>query len=104
MLEGAKRDLNQAEANLSAVGWRNAALAKVNEAEALIKKAARDDWRDDFGQNPQPHYLQAVSDLRFAKAWHHRCPCRLPSHSLETDRSSWPHSRASRFRARRARR
>ena len=68
MLEGAKRDLNQAEANLSAVGWRNAALARVNEAEALIKKAARDDWRDDFGQNPQPHYLQAVSDLRFGRA------------------------------------
>ena len=69
MLESAKRDLNQAEANLSAVGWRNAALAKVNEAEGLVKKAARDDWHDDFGvPPPQPHYLQAISDLRFAKA------------------------------------
>ena len=68
MLEGAKRDLNQAEANLSAIGWRNAAIAKVNEAEALVKKAARDDWRDDFGAVSQPHYLQAISDLRFAKA------------------------------------
>jgi tetratricopeptide (TPR) repeat protein len=68
MLEGAKRDLNQAEANLSAVGWRNAAVGKVNEAEGLVKQAARDDWRDDFGAVQQPHYLQAVSDLRFAKA------------------------------------
>ena len=33
MLEGAKRDLSGAEANLSAVGWRNAAIGKVNEAE-----------------------------------------------------------------------
>ena len=40
----------------------------MNEAEALIRKAARDDWRDDFGAVPQPHYLQAVSDHRFAKA------------------------------------
>ena len=32
MLEAAKRDLSQTEANLSAVGWRNAAVAKVNEA------------------------------------------------------------------------
>ena len=69
MLEGAKRDLNQAEANLSAVGWRNAALAKINEAEGLVKAAARDDWRDDFAvPPPQPHYLQAISDLRFARA------------------------------------
>jgi tetratricopeptide (TPR) repeat protein len=68
MLEGAKRDLSQAEANLSALGWRNAAIAKVNEAEGLVKKAARDDWRDDFGVVPQPHYLQALSDLRFARA------------------------------------
>jgi len=69
MLEAAKRDLNQAEANLSAVGWRNAAIAKVNEAEALVRKAARDDWRDDFGGGaPQAHYLQALSDLRFARA------------------------------------
>lgn len=68
MLEGAKRDLNQAEANLSAIGWRNAAIAKVNEAEALVKKVARDDWQDDFGVVSQPHYLQAISDLRFAKA------------------------------------
>ena len=76
MLEGAKRDLSQAEANLSAVGWRNAAIGKVNEAEGLIKRAARDDWRDDFGYVPPPpppaprnaHYVQAISDLRMAKA------------------------------------
>jgi tetratricopeptide (TPR) repeat protein len=76
MLEGAKRDLSQAETNLSAVGWRNAAIGKVNEAQALVKKAARDDWRDDFmavaapPPPPQshPHYLQALSDLRFARA------------------------------------
>ena len=68
MLEGAKRDLNQAEANLSAVGWRNAAIGKINEAEALVRKAAQDDWRDDFTAVEQPHYLRALSDLKFAKA------------------------------------
>jgi tetratricopeptide (TPR) repeat protein len=76
MLEGAKRDLSQAEANLSAVGWRNAAIGKVNEAEGFVKRAARDDWRDDFGYLPPPppprpqnaHYVQAISDLRLAKA------------------------------------
>jgi len=77
MLEGAKRDLNQAEANLSAVGWRNAAIGKINEAEGLVKQAARDDWRDEYmvyAPPPPPpppqhsHYLQALSDLRMAKA------------------------------------
>jgi len=74
LLEAAKRDLNQAEDNLSAVGWRNASLQKINEAEGLVKTAARLDWRDDFLLPPPPppaqhsHYAQAVSDLRFAKA------------------------------------
>jgi hypothetical protein len=84
MLEGAKRDLSQAESNLSAVGWRNAAIGKVNEAQALVKRAARDDWRDDFlafapprptpapppppAPQAHPHYLQALADLRFARA------------------------------------
>jgi hypothetical protein len=75
MLEGAKRDLNQAESNLSAQGWRNAAVGKINEAEGLVKRAARDDWRDDFSVAPvapfvpkQSHYVQALSDLRFARA------------------------------------
>ncbi len=68
MLEGAKHDLAQAEGNLSAVGWRNAAINKVNEAEGLVKKAARDDWRDEFASVPAPHYLEALSDLRFARS------------------------------------
>jgi len=68
MLEGAKRDLSGAEVNLSAVGWRNAAINKVNEAENFVRKAASDDWHDDFAVYSTPHYQQALSDLRFARA------------------------------------
>lgn len=77
MLEAAKRDMSQAEANLSAVGWRNAAIGKVNEAEALIRRAADTEWRDEWGVLAAPpppppaqhsHYLEALADLRLARA------------------------------------
>jgi hypothetical protein len=83
MLEGAKRDLTQPEVNLSAVGYRDAAVRKINEAEGLVRRAARDDWRDDFitmapppppsmppppPVQAHPHYLQALTDLRMARA------------------------------------
>jgi tetratricopeptide (TPR) repeat protein len=72
LLTAAKQDLTQQEQNLSAVGWRDAAVGQIDQAVALAKKAARDDWRDDMmrfgGGDSHPHYLHAISDLRFARA------------------------------------
>jgi tetratricopeptide (TPR) repeat protein len=68
MLASAKRDLSAQEDNLSAVGWRNAAIGQIDQAMNMVKKAAQDDWRDDMSEIEHPHYLHAISDLRYARA------------------------------------
>jgi hypothetical protein len=77
LLESARRDIAQEEDNPRAIGWRDAAFRHVDAAMDLTRRAARTDFRDDMrmGMGPgpgvggaHPHYLRAISDLRFARA------------------------------------
>ena len=68
VLASAKHDLSSEEDNLSAVGWRNAAVVQIDQAMNLVKKGAQDEWRDDLGESEHPHYLHAIADLRYARA------------------------------------
>jgi len=47
LLWSAKRDLMKEEDNLSAKGWRDAAIGKIDRALEFVRKAARDDHFDD---------------------------------------------------------
>ncbi len=47
LLWSAKRDLLREEDNRAARGWRDAAIAKIDHALELVRRAARDDRFDD---------------------------------------------------------
>lgn len=47
LLWSAKRDLMREEDNRAARGWRDAAIAKIDRALDLVRRAARDDRFDD---------------------------------------------------------
>lgn len=47
-LFSAKRDLEREEDNPAARAWRDRAIHDINEALRLVRRAARDDWRDDW--------------------------------------------------------
>jgi hypothetical protein len=47
-LWGARRDIEREEDNPAAREWRNRALHHIDESIRLVKRAARDDWRDDW--------------------------------------------------------
>ena len=47
-LFGAKRDIEREEDNAAARGWRNRAIKHIDEAIAAVRRAARDEWRDEW--------------------------------------------------------
>jgi len=47
-LLGARRDIEREEDNPAARAWRNRALQHIDESIRLVRRAARDDWRDDW--------------------------------------------------------
>ncbi len=44
----ARRDIEREEDNPAARAWRDRALHHIDEAVRLTRRAARDDWRDDW--------------------------------------------------------
>jgi hypothetical protein len=90
LLQSARQDVSQEEDNPSAIGWRNLAFRHIDEAMNMTKQAARDDFRDEWwrpaaviggmpgrpGGGRHPHYLVALSDLRFARALLYRANAR----------------------------
>jgi len=47
-LFSAKRDLEREEDNPAARAWRDRAIHHIDESIRLVRRAARDDWRDDW--------------------------------------------------------
>jgi hypothetical protein len=47
-LWSARRDIEREEDNPAAREWRNRALHHIDESLRLVRRAARDDWRDDW--------------------------------------------------------
>ena len=47
-LFAARRDIDREEDNPEARVWRNRALHHIDESIRLVRRAARDDWRDDW--------------------------------------------------------
>lgn len=47
-LSGARRDIEREEDNPAAREWRNRALRHVDLAIAALRRAARDEWRDEW--------------------------------------------------------
>jgi hypothetical protein len=74
LLESARRDIAQEEDNERAREWRNRAFRNVDDAMALIRKGGYDKYFDETRERMppppavHPRYLQAISDLRYARA------------------------------------
>jgi hypothetical protein len=47
-LFSAKRDIEREEDNPAARAWRDRAIHRIDESIRLVRRAARDDWRDDW--------------------------------------------------------
>jgi hypothetical protein len=47
-LSGARRDIEREEDNPAARAWRDRAIKHIDEAIAAVRRAARDEWRDDW--------------------------------------------------------
>jgi hypothetical protein len=47
-LFGAKRDIEREEDNPAAAMWRNRAIKHIDEAIGAVRRAARDEWRDEW--------------------------------------------------------
>ena len=77
LLDSARQDIAREEDNPRAAEWRNRAFRSIDDAMALVRKGGYDRFRDE-GQAPppqaparpaiHPRYLQAISDLRYARA------------------------------------
>jgi hypothetical protein len=48
LLHSAKHDIEREEDNPRARAWRDRAIHHIDESMAFVRKAARDDWRDDW--------------------------------------------------------
>ena len=73
LLDSARHDIEREEDNPRAREWRNRAFRNIDDAMALIRKGGYDKFRDEGRLEPpppavHPRYLQAVSDLRYARA------------------------------------
>ena len=77
LLQSARQDVAQEEDNPSAIGWRNLAYRHIDQALSMTRQAARADFREEWWHpvsmprempREHPHYLRALSDLRFARA------------------------------------
>jgi hypothetical protein len=47
-LNSARHDIEHEEDNPAARAWRDRALHRIDQAMRSVKRAARDDWRDDW--------------------------------------------------------
>ena len=47
-LAAARRNIDREEDNRAARAWRNRALEHIDQAIQSVRRAARDDWRDDW--------------------------------------------------------
>ncbi len=76
LLGSARNDIAQEEDNPRAVAWRNRAFGFIDDAAGMVRKGGYDKFRDEAAAYappsppPQahPHYLAAISDLRYARA------------------------------------
>jgi hypothetical protein len=76
LLDSARQDIGREEDNPRATEWRNRAYRSIDDAMALVRKGGYDKFRDDervLGPPPDrpvvhPRYLQAIADLRYARA------------------------------------
>jgi hypothetical protein len=85
LLGSARKDIAQEEDNPRAAQWRNRAYGFIDDAMAMVQKGGYDKFRDETAGMPppvapppivappprpaaHPHYLSAISDLRYARA------------------------------------
>jgi len=79
LLGSARNDVAQEEDNPRASVWRNRAFRSIDDAMAMVRKGGYDKFNDEMrGSMPpppppppmaaHPHYLSAISDLRYARA------------------------------------
>jgi hypothetical protein len=73
LLGAARGDIAQEEDNPRAVEWRNRAFRDIDEAVDMVHRGGYDKFRDEALPLPpppavHPRYLNAISDLRYARA------------------------------------
>jgi hypothetical protein len=74
LLDSARHDIEREEDNPRAREWRDRAFRNIDDAMALVRKGGYDKLRDEAALAPppppavHPRYLQAISDLRYARA------------------------------------
>jgi hypothetical protein len=75
LLESARADIAGEEDNRRAAEWRNRAFRFIDDAMAVVRKGGYDKFMDSEMPAPpppppgaHPHYLAAISDLRYARA------------------------------------
>jgi tetratricopeptide (TPR) repeat protein len=81
LLESARADIDGEEDNPMAREWRNRAFRFIDDSIAMVRKGGYDKFRDEVGGmlapppptgasygGAHPHYLHAISDLRYARA------------------------------------
>lgn len=76
LLASARGDIEQEEDNPRAREWRNRAFGYIDEAMAMVRKGGYDRLTDQMAPPPpppsrpaiHPRYLNAISDLRYARA------------------------------------
>ena len=85
LLGSARKDISEEEDNPRAAQWRNRAFGLIDQAMGMVQKGGYDKFRDETAGMPppmapppmmappprpglHPHYLSAISDLRYARA------------------------------------
>lgn len=72
LLDSARHDIASEEDNPRAAEWRNRAFAMIDDAMAVVRKGGYDKLRDEemtmARPAAHPRYLQAIADLRYARA------------------------------------
>jgi hypothetical protein len=80
LLDSARRDIEREEDNPRAREWRSRAFRSIDDAMAVVRRGGYDRLRDEAvmappplpppsaQRGPHPRYLNAISDLRYARA------------------------------------
>jgi hypothetical protein len=76
LLDSARRDIEREEDNPRAREWRSRAFRNIDDAMAVVRRGGYDRLRDEAvmapppppQRGPHPRYLNAISDLRYARA------------------------------------
>jgi hypothetical protein len=76
LLDSARHDIEREEDNAGARVWRNRAFRNIDDAMEVVRKGGYDKFRDETYREEtrlpppavHPRYLQAISDLRYARA------------------------------------